>query len=244
MVNDNKDKSKIKLLYNELLNKNKIEIMNNYDYININEYYKSKGKISNDVVDEFERELKELKSKSYENNQKIEMKVDNLINKTNEIALKQEKTSIEKMIESISSKIMEEMKIINDNRIIHLENELKNTIKSNSDNVDKLQKIIIDLKDQNINTSLNKESIIEKDHFNKTASFKDSEHVNINHYALYSNSNNNNKTIKQVIIENGNAKIQFYRELLEQNKISNTEFLLKKNDIENKVKDEILELNK
>jgi len=187
--------------------------------------------------------LKELKNKSEENNQKIELKVDNLISKTNEIALKQDKTSIDRMIETISSKIMEEMKIINDNKINHLENELKSTIKSNSENVDKLQKIISELKDHNVNSSVNRDSIIEKDHFNKTASFKDSDNVNQNHYNINYN-NNHHKTIKQVIIENGNAKVQFYRELLEQNKISNTEFLLKKNEIENKVKDEILELTK
>jgi len=163
MVTNNKDKERIKMLYDELNRRNKDDLLRNYKLTGVNNVYVQETSKKRDDIEDFEKNLKDLRMSILgegDKNDNREKKIEDLVNKTSVIVSKLEKENLSFAVQDITTKILQELKFDNESRLQHVQSTLNDGLKENTSSLHHLERKIAELKE-------------EKDlGFNKTASFK------------------------------------------------------------------------
>jgi hypothetical protein len=69
LVHNNKDKERIKLLYDELNNRNKDDLLRNYRVSSLSNIYMQETSKKRDDIDDFERNLQDLRKSMLNNDE-------------------------------------------------------------------------------------------------------------------------------------------------------------------------------
>lgn len=195
MVSNNKDKDRIKMLYDELNRRNKEDMLRNYRLTSVNNVYLQETFKKRDDIQDFEHNLQELRMSMLGVDDKSSIiinrdkKIEDLVNKTSSIVSKLEHNNVGTAIQEITDRILHELKFDNESRLEHVQSTLKDGLKENANSLHHLEKQIADLKEERAGDL----------HigFNKTASFK------FEDFGTRGNSNSNS-LINQ--LDSSNAK--------------------------------------
>lgn len=140
-----------------------------------NEVYLFNTTQKRDLVEDFERNLQDLRRNLIAQRDDKEQ-VNTLVAKTTELLQTFDKDSLAQVVTNLSGKIMNELRSENQSQLLRLENNLRESVKENSETAQKLEQAVSDLKKIE-NEKLDKMTKDNADPFNKTASFKDTGHL-------------------------------------------------------------------
>jgi len=160
-----------------------------------------------------------------DSNAQKERDIQKLVAKTTKILENFAPDQLSSVVSNITSKIVEELQNENNYKMEKMHSSLKESLIENSKNVDKLEQIIIELKHDNIRPESKEYKF---DQFNKTASFK------LDAEEKWAHSN-----MKDIIEQNCKEQVEFFKKKCDQKKMSHTEYLLKKLELETHAQEEI-----